>query len=513
MGLPLLLLTGGPLAASGSSAVTDPSTWRTWHLSAADQFRLEAPPSAFSKATKRELGEIRKLQADISKKERRQIKRWHKGAATLPWTNVQLDMIRTHAMRPPFAARALAYLHTAMYDALVAAHDSQLAHGSVRPKPHIADDRIDPRVSKGKRGTSFAPEQAAIAGAAETVLTALFPQEPSSTFEKLADQVVQSRIVAGAAYRSDVESARDLGRRVAEVALQRTTIDGIDNAGFAYERPMAGEERAFPSGDGDPELQWQPAPPNYELPFAGPAGSWMPWLTDDAADARVGSAIPGPYAYGSPEFLAETLEVLEVSEQLPQNPEHSAIAHFWDDPPVATATPPGHWFEIAMDHLKDDPRSTPETARMFALLGTTVADAAIAVFEAKYYWWSIRPIQAIHRLCDGDTRFCTDEEATALAQAEPDKVPYWDEWFPIIDTPAFPSYPGGHSTFSGSSGRLLSYFFPASEGTLNELAEEAAMSRLYGGIHFRSDNDDGLVLGRWVAETAIQWAETDGSGL
>jgi len=76
-------------------------------------------------------------------------------------------------------------------------------------------------------------------------------------------------------------------------------------------------------------------------------------------------------------------------------------------------------------------------------------------------------------------------------------------WFPIIGTPAFPSYPGGHSTFSGGAGRLLTYFFPAAGQELNKLAQEAADSRLYGGIHFDEDNDAGLVLGRSIADLAI----------
>lgn len=230
----------------------------------------------------------------------------------------------------------------------------------------------------------------------------------------------------------------------------------------------------------------------------------------DSPGALLGS-IPPPYEYSSPEFMAELFEVRDVQANLTEQQVETAF--FWDDG-VGTPTPPGHWFQIAVDLVKTPgvpgfAMTTRKAARMFAALGATEADAAIAVFNAKYYWWSIRPITVMWRLCDGDTTLCSEDEAAG----DPARAPYYDQWFSEIVTPAFPSYPGGHSTFSGSAGRFLTHFFPEAGEALNAQADEAAVSRLYGGIHFRSDNDAGLTLGRAVADLAMERLEADGSGL
>lgn len=474
------------------------SGWRTWFLSSPDQFRLPAPPKEGSAKSTRELRELRRLQGERDRSTRRMVRRWNVGPATLPWTDVLLDVIPQDVKirRPGFSARALAYLHTAMYDAVVAAADSRSAYSDgTRRKPAAVDRRIDPLVG-GRKGTSYAPVQAAVAGAAETVLPALFPDLSEQNFRDLATEATESRLWAGANYRSDVERARELGRQVGALALERMASDGSTNTSPPFPRI-------------NDEAHWSETPPMYSPPVAGPVGTWKPWALSSPDQLR--STMPGPFPYGSPEFLAETKEVVEVQENLTL--EQEEIAYFWDDG-AGTVTPPGHWFTIALDLVRTPGQpgfamNTEETARMFAYLGVVEADAAISAWEAKYYWWSIRPVTAIWRLCDGDTMFCTESEASS----NPERAPRYGVWEPLIITPAFPSYPSGHATFSGAGGKLLTYFFPAYGDTLNQQAEEAAMSRLYGGIHFRSDDDDGLILGRAIADLVIGIASQDGTGL
>jgi membrane-associated phospholipid phosphatase len=203
--------------------------------------------------------------------------------------------------------------------------------------------------------------------------------------------------------------------------------------------------------------------------------------------------------------MAELREVMDVKDNLTEGQAQTAI--FWDDGP-GTYSPAGHWTDIALDLTKNHGLGTKQAARVFAYLGVAEADAAIAVFESKYHWWSIRPVTVVRRLCENGARLCTKEELAA----DPSLATY-PSWDPFIVTPPFPSYPGGHSTFSGAAGAVLAYFFPNNADLVNQWAEEAAMSRLYGGIHFRSDNDAGLVLGRSVASLATTRAESDGSGL
>lgn len=496
---------------TGAVAQGNPAAgWKTWHLTGPDQFRLGPPPTADSRKTRRELRELLRLQEDRTRSQKRAIKRWHGQPAILPWTRVQLRRFaKNEDARPPVAARSLAILHTGLFDAMVAALDSRDAHSSAaRPAPAKLEPRLNPVLRSPTQ--TYAPVPAAMAGAAEVLLPYLNPAARPGTFEKLADQATESRLWAGIAYRSDVERARKLGQRVAQVVIDHVSTDNSNAAGFSEPRPAPGEARAIPSDNGDPEKQWQPTPRREEPPTGGPVGMWRPWVLSSPGEMT--PVLPGPYTYGSPEFMAELHEVIDVQENVSQDDAQNA--HFWNDGP-GTFTPAGHWADIATDLIKDYKLDTKEATRALALLGVTEADAVIAAFHAKYHWWSIRPISSIWRLCydTGEERLCTDEEAEALHAQDPALAPYWDTWDPLIETPPFPSYPGGHGTFSGAAGRILSFLIPEAGETLNMLAESAAHSRLSGGIHFHSDNRDALVLGRAVADKTIEYAQNDGSGL
>jgi membrane-associated phospholipid phosphatase len=158
--------------------------------------------------------------------------------------------------------------------------------------------------------------------------------------------------------------------------------------------------------------------------------------------------------------------------------EQKRLADYWADGP-GTATPPGHWNVIALDLVREADWGTVRTARLFAALNTAQADAFIACWDAKYAYWSLRPVTAIRELID-------------------------PSWLPYITTPPFPSYVSGHSTTSGAASSVLAALFPTRADALAAMAEEAAVSRLYGGIHFRSDNEVGLELGRRVGATALE---------
>ncbi|HEX2303858.1 MAG TPA: vanadium-dependent haloperoxidase [Gaiella sp.] len=111
-------------------------------------------------------------------------------------------------------------------------------------------------------------------------------------------------------------------------------------------------------------------------------------------------------------------------------------------------------------------------------MNTAQADAFIACWDTKFTYWSERPVTAIRGELD-------------------------PSWNPYIVTPPFTSYPSGHSTTSGAASEVLARYFPLATGQLRAWAEEAALSRLYGGIHFSSDNGAGLALGKKVATAAI----------
>ena len=521
LGLAVLILaslatTTPSSSLAGARALSSPADWPAWHLESNEQFRLAPPPRRTSDVTKRDLRRLIRAKDDRTSAVRRQVLRWNKGPAVLPWTKIELQLVKEFALRPPFVSRALRYVHTGMHDVLIAVKDSTRAHrDSARPVPVKLRPAIEPLIGP-RKGRASVPVQSAFAGFAETVLPYFFPEAAGFIADR-AKEAVQSRIYAGASYPSDVAAARHLGRTIGVLVIEEAKADGIAGTEPPWPRPVPGEERAIPSG-GNPENQWQPAPPDFEPPFARPVGSWAPQLMTDSDQWLTDQVIPGPSTFGSPEFLEQTRTVLETSRNLTDSQRNQA--HFWNDPPSATATPPGHWYEIAIDQLQQYPMSTNEATRAFALLGAVQGDAAIAAFGAKYYWWSIRPIHAIWRLCENDTVFYSEAAAAAapddvcphydnstLSQDHPNYDPDDSGWYPLIETPSFPSYPGGHGTFSGSAGRILGYLFPAAEATMDRFGILASDSRLYGGIHFDEDNDDGVTLGRWIADLAIARGE------
>jgi membrane-associated phospholipid phosphatase len=211
---------------------------------------------------------------------------------------------------------------------------------------------------------------------------------------------------------------------------------------------------------------------------------------------------PAPPPLTSAEYTANYLEVLRLGDvDSPfRTPDQSEIALFWNDGP-GTNTPPGHWQDIARSLAEAQGNSLLENARLLALVTIAQADAAIVSWDNKYHWDNWRPYTAIHE-ADTDGNPITDPDTT---------------WASFITTPPFPSYTSGHSTFSGSSSRILAHFFgtdgiafsAGSDGTpgvtrdytsLSQAAEEAGQSRIYGGIHWQYDNQGGLASGRALAD-------------
>jgi membrane-associated phospholipid phosphatase len=287
----------------------------------------------------------------------------------------------------------------------------------------------------------------AVAGAASTVLLHFYPDQASG-IDALAEDL------------ADPESAAFArGRLAGRLLIARAQTDGSDAVWTG--RP--------PTGPG----YWVPTPPANTYPPLEPlAGTWRTWNLREGSQFRPGP----PPAYGKAQFEAELRGVYDVSRSL--TAEQMRIANFWADGP-RTATPPGHWNQIALEMLERAGWSTLLESRLLSALNTAQADAFIACWDAKYTYWSLRPLTAIHRLLDVS-------------------------WESYVTTPPFPAYVSGHSTTSGAAATVLGAFFPDQAGELDAMAEEASISRLYGGIHFRSDNEAGLELGRRVGGVATR---------
>jgi hypothetical protein len=174
-------------------------------------------------------------------------------------------------------------------------------------------------------------------------------------------------------------------------------------------------------------------------------------------------------------------DVAEVKNYI-NNPtrDNMHIVQYWADG-VGTYTPPGHWNAIAAEDFIKQNYSEVRFARNLALLDMTMMDAAIVCWDIKYHFFNPRPTQL-------DPSIKT-----------------------LTGIPNFPAYVSGHSTFSGAAATILGYIVPDNAAKYNAMAAEAGLSRLVGGIHFRTDCEVGLSVGNKVGNYAVLRAQNDGA--
>ncbi len=373
----------GALGIGRSSARAEsasaPETWRTWLLISPDELRPSAPGNPLQS----ELDEVIALQSQRSVDTGIMISTWGDGPAVLPWTGIALDLIQVHQPSPVRAARGLALLHAAMADTIIAVRDATAAYP--RSSPSQADAQIVPLGSGNTAASSFPSEHAAVAECAATVLAYLFPKEPADHLTALATEAAESRLWAGAAYRSDIEAGQSIGQGVGSRAVERGTADGSGQVWDGSGRP---------TGDGT----WQPTPPEYvQTPLDPMAGTWMPWLLP-SGDAYRPAAPP---AYGSAAWQAELAGVQEAVAR--RTSDQETLVKKWAGG-AGTVTPAGLWIQIARDLIVRDGLDTPLAARALALTSVAMADGFICCWDAKYAFWTERPITAdpITRRADPD---------------------------------------------------------------------------------------------------------------
>jgi len=421
--------------------------WKTWVLRSGSELRLPPPPDAA--ATGLELDELRALAAARDGAALDRVRFWDAGAPGYRWNELMLAATTRAGV---VASRPAALLNVAIYDATIAAWDSKFAHN--RSRPAAVDPALDTALTT-PASPSYPCEHAAAAGAAATVLSELIPDD-AQTFAARAEEAAQSRAAAGVAFPSDVRAGLELGRAVAERVIERARSDGSS-------APWTG---TVPDAPGQWSLGGYPAGTMPALPTAG---TWQTWVLTAGNQFRPGP----PPAAGSDQLSAELAEIKDV----PRTFQSNQAAFFWH--PFALT----RWLAILNQKLFEErlDENPPRAARAYALASIGEFDALVAVFDAKYTYWQIRPFQL-------------DPAVTTL--------------FP---TPNHPSYPAAHGTLDGAWEGVLSYLFPRDAAYFTARAEEAANSRVWGGIHYRSDIETGLALGRQVSQAVVERADADGS--
>lgn len=379
----------------------------------------------------------------------------------LDWNSTMLAAVRTDRTPPPKASRAMAIMHVSIYDAVIGVLGG-----------------YEPYAVREPAGPGPISAEAAAAAAAHRALVALFPAQ-QATFDA-AFAASLAAIPDGPAEAHGVA----WGHHVAERILELRADDG-SNAVVPY---------TWPEG----ASWWEPTPPGY-LPPAFP--NWpqvRPWSLGRGSQLR-GQAPPSPMTAEYAEAFDEVKRYGAI-DSAERTADQAEIALFWADGP-GTATPPGHWHEIAQQISQREGLSLKENAHLFAFMGISEADAAIVAWDMKYAYGHWRPITGIREAA---------ADGNPATEADP-------SWTPYITTPNFPAYTSGHSSFSGAAARLLGLYFgrddyefdtttAAMPGVVRsfdgfwEAAEEAGQSRIYGGIHWQYDNRVGLQTGRRLAE-------------
>jgi membrane-associated phospholipid phosphatase len=481
-------------ALTPASSDDDAGSWKMIVLSGPAQVNVPAPAATSDSSYQAELQAIRTTQAQLTPQQRETITYWSSGGV-LRWNQILRELVSSADLppapnpdgsypvpdfnnpfadprypfgNPPYAARAYSYVAVAQYEALKAAW--YYKHLYRRPSPSKIDSRIQALMPVTDL-PAYPSEEAVLSGVTAELLKLLFPTAVEVITSKAAEQR-NAALWSGKASASDVAAGLALGQAIAPLIIARAGSDGMRTAGGTTAQWQSMAESVAANG----EIAWRsledpPRPPM--LPMFGKVKPWM--MSPEQLLAE--RPLPPP-STSSAQMAAELAEVRNAVENASR--EQIAIAHKWADG-LSTPTPPGHWNAIAVPYISSAKYSEVRAARALALLNMAMHDAAVACWDAKFAYYNPRPSQL-------DPGIKT-----------------------LVGLPNFPSYVSGHSTFSAAAAVVLSYLFPEGARYFHDQKEEAAISRLYAGIHYRSDIEVGKDHGTRVAAYAIAFAESDGA--
>jgi hypothetical protein len=452
-GLALTALFGSLTLPAAGAAPPDGAqvgSWKTWVLASGSEIPVPAPPAENSDQTKAELAELRQLQTERSSITNTAIQYYNAVPATQRWHDLVLTLGPQEKVNGNRQARLLAILHTAMYDSVVAAWAAKYTYNR-KPPSQVATDLVQVETLGGPPASSepsYPSEHAAIAGTAVALLATWFPKEEAN-LKAMAAELGQSRLQMGANYRSDIDAGIALGQAVAQKALARAASDGSDAVWTG----------TVPTGPG----LWVGTNPLEPL-----QGTWKPWLMTRGDQFRPGP----PPAFGSPEFQADLAEVKRLSSN--PTPSQRAIAS------RVAANPLIYFWAPVYALAQSDRWSVPREVRVMSLVAAVQADAGIAAHDTKYTYWRLRPNMA-------------DPTIT-----------------PSIPQPSHPAYVSNAAIFTSAVAEVMTYFSPQDAVQFRDFTEQAGLSRLYGGIHYPSDERAGSEMGKKLAALAIQRDQLNG---
>jgi hypothetical protein len=418
-------------------------------------------------------------------------------SASAKWASMTLEAIAGGTIGPPMNARAIAIVSTAAYDAWSCydgvAVSTQLGATLRRPAGERTQGNKDQAVSY----------------AAYRALVDLYPAQKAK-FDTLMTQLGYDP----ANTSMDTTTATGVGNKCADALLTFRHNDGsnqlntyADNTGYystptgeyvtKLENPVRASGAAYTV---PPKPQfWEQLrfPNNAAPPYIGPHwGNVTPFsFTRDYMKTNLR---PGPPPeYGSTEYMRQLNDVVKLTADLTSA--QRKLVEYWADGP-RSVQPPGHWLLFALRVSDRDGYGIDDAVKLFFILGNAEMDAGIGCWDCKRFYNLARPITAIRALSQSDPVLAN----WAPAQADD------------FQTPPFPEYTSGHSTFSAAGAEILKRYTgsdvysdaPTNEtrveslvptwNTFSEIADQAGASRRFGGIHFETADIAGRQMGRKI---------------
>ncbi len=382
---------------------------------------------------------------------------------------------------PPVASRIYGYTNLASYEAM---RHADAKYPSFTAQLKGFDPMPEPQAGKSYNYTLAATK--AFFTVAHKVTFSIdtlkkYEDKVYAMFKETLDDSTYNRSVA-------------FGEQVGKVILKRAAVDNY---------PQTRGKPKYLGSNG--HAQWRPTPPDY---FDGVEYCWGT-MEPFAINSSTQFPLPKPASYSedkNSEYVKQAEQVYQLNKHLTDD--QKFIARFWDDNPFVVEhnghmmfadkkiTPGGHWIGITSIACKQTKADAVKTAQAYALTSIALFDSFICSWEAKYEYSYIRPISVITETIDHN-------------------------WLPLLQTPPFPEYPAGHADISGASAEVLTKLFgdnfkfhdttemryiglQRNFDSFLKAADETAMSRNYGGIHFLNGVKMGAQQGHEVGQFIIQ---------
>ena len=393
-----------------------------------------------------EIDQVRAMAAQRDAATLDRVAYWDAGPAPYRWTEIAIDLAHVkNSLSGSQAARTFALTNAAMYDALIAAWGAKYAHN--RPRPSTVDPALSTAVAVSPT-PSYPCEHAVAAGAASVILAHLFPKE-AQALQEMAEEAGRTRVIAGVQYPSDVAAGLELGRAVGAAAVERAKTDNFDAKGTWVIPTETGQKWTGPAAANADESLWKP------------------WVLSSNSQLKP----PPPPAYDSPEMVVELAEV----KDFPRTPMTNGIALNWQYVMFGGPNVGVYWTRQVSRRLLEErwDFSAPRAAQAYLLSMVAFVDTWIAIQDAKFTYWGIRPIQL-------------DPTLTT-----------------VFPTPPFPSYPSNRASFNTAMAQILAHYFPREADVFQATGQQISESAIWAGIHFRSDLTSAQAVGREVARMAL----------